>query len=183
MSGGEGSIAYAFRDKLVRYREDVEVRGHTIKGHTTHNPWLIYFVAPAGSPGRTLIQAMTEGPSDRLWEWSREWHREWRGERAAEWIVGGLSSPRHPATEEEIAAAAALQEDDEEEPTASIFPRGGGATGSTTPRTRPGGRVYLRPNMVPERQRGEILASIRSWGRSTAERLDTISPWPRIDRG
>lgn len=65
-AGSEG-FAFKLRDRLVRYCPNCTVDAHITLGHSTKNPFVRRFEAPAGSAGKTILQN-----DDRLWgKWVR----------------------------------------------------------------------------------------------------------------
>src|SRR5690606_32555438 len=56
---GNGGFADMLRDALARELPGVVIDGHTTKGHTTRNPHVRRFVAPAGKGGQYIVAQMS----------------------------------------------------------------------------------------------------------------------------
>jgi hypothetical protein len=93
---GQDSIAAKIRDALKRYRSDFEVRAHRTTGEAVQNPYCITFYGghPVGSVVRSLaVSVYGPPPSTGLQTWLSRHYDEWHGDRARQWILGGIPTP------------------------------------------------------------------------------------------
>jgi hypothetical protein len=153
-TNGVGSFAYILRNELVNAGAvGIEVRAHTWKGHTTHNPLMISFSGNLNSPGVQVSYAEygRELTGREMLQWKSR-RGEWHGERAQEWIIGG------PSPEGAVAMANAL---------------GGTSVASVDPIPR-----QSTPSVIPNRHTGSMEnseASVRETPQNTTNQIITGS--------
>lgn len=96
--GDQDSLAGTLRDVLVRSCPGIEVRAHKTRGHTTFNPNVNYFRAPANSPGIPYADDVMGpvGSGDNVIRHHGSWRSQFSGMEATEWIVGGFGQSEVP---------------------------------------------------------------------------------------